>query len=149
MTRIETLTGSAPPDTHESVPQSNGAGTASARTKTQILFLLNDAPYGSERLYNGVRVAQALAVSEEAEVRIFMFGDAVGGAVANQQVPRGYYNVGSMVAVAARHGARIACCGTCMDARGIPDDGLVEGAQKSTLQDAADWILWADKVLPF
>lgn len=148
MTRIDT-TGPAPPATQDTVPQSNGAGASPVRTKTQILFLLNDAPYGSERLYNGVRVAQALAVREEAEVRIFMFGDSVGGAVANQQVPKGYYNVGSMVAAAARHGARIACCGTCMDARGIPEDGLVEGAHKSTLQEATDWILWADKVLPF
>jgi uncharacterized protein involved in oxidation of intracellular sulfur len=88
-------------------------------------------------------------VREDADVRIFMFGDAVGAAVANQQVPKGYYNVGSMVATAVRHGARIACCGTCMDARGIPNDGLVDGAHRSTLQEATDWILWADKVLPF
>jgi uncharacterized protein involved in oxidation of intracellular sulfur len=36
-----------------------------------------------------------------------------------------------------------------MDARGLTDDELVEGARRSTLDELADWTQWADKVLTF
>jgi hypothetical protein len=47
-----------------------------------------------------------------------------------------------------RH-ARVGCCGTCMDARGIVDTALVEGARRSTLAELTDWVLWADQVPAF
>ncbi len=36
-----------------------------------------------------------------------------------------------------------------MDARGLTDDELVEGARRSTLDELTDWTVWADKVLVF
>ena len=42
----------------------------------KFLFVLNDAPYGSERTYNGLRLAGALTKSAENEVRVFLLGDA-------------------------------------------------------------------------
>lgn len=55
----------------------------------------------------------------------------------------------SLVQSAARHGADVGCCGTCIDARGITDDMLTEGARRSTLDELTDWTLWADKVVTF
>lgn len=42
-----------------------------------------------------------------------------------------------------------ALCGTCMDARGLNETDMVEGAQRSTLTQLADWTSEADKVLVF
>jgi len=110
------------------------------------LFILNDAPYGSERSYNALRLARALGRKEGETVRVFLMGDAVACARAGQKVPAGYYNAGDMVRMV---GGEVALCGTCMDARGLGEDQVVEGARRSTLQQLADWTAAADKVLVF
>jgi uncharacterized protein involved in oxidation of intracellular sulfur len=43
-----------------------------------VLFILNDPPHGTERSYNGLRLAGSLAKRDDVEVRIFLMGDAVG-----------------------------------------------------------------------
>ena len=57
---------------------------------SKVLIILNDPSYGTERSYNGLRLAGSLARRDDVEVRVFLFGDAVGYAVANQKVPDGY-----------------------------------------------------------
>jgi uncharacterized protein involved in oxidation of intracellular sulfur len=54
-----------------------------------------------------------------------------------------------MIGSAARHGADIGCCTTCMDARDITDDMLTKGTRRSTSDELADWTLWADQVVTF
>lgn len=115
----------------------------------KTLFLLNDGPYGNERGYNALRLAGTLAKREGEEVRIFLIGDAVGCAKANQKVPAGYYNLELMLRAAARQGAVISLCSTCMDARGITDAELAEGTGRGSLSLLTDWTQWADKVLVF
>ena len=46
-------------------------------------------------------------------------------------------------------GGAVLLCGTCMDARGLTDAELVEGAQRSTLAELAERTLAADQVLVF
>ena len=113
------------------------------------LILVNDPPYGTERCHNALRLAGSLAKREETTVRVFLMADAVGCAVAGQQTPNGYYNLERMLKGLVRHGGEVACCGTCMDARGLSDEQLVEGARRSTLEELADWTLWARKVVTF
>lgn len=115
----------------------------------KALLVLNDPPYGTERSYNGLRLAGALARQDGCEVRVFLMGDAVGCAAADQKVPDGYYHLDRMIGSAARHGAEVGCCGTCLDARGIDDDHLTKGAHRSTLDELAEWTCWADKVITF
>ena len=115
----------------------------------KILIILNDPPYGTERSHNGLRMAGALARRDGVEIRVFLFGDSVGCAVANQKVPDGYYHLDRMVTSVIRHGGMIGLCGTCMEARAITQEALVDGAQQSTLEQSADWTLWADKILSF
>ena len=55
-------------------------------------------------------------------------GDAASCAKTNQKVPQGYYNIGDMLMMIVRRQAAIGVCGTCMDARGMADTDLVEGA---------------------
>jgi uncharacterized protein involved in oxidation of intracellular sulfur len=118
-------------------------------TAMRILVQLNDLPYGSEHTWNGLRLAQSLAKREDVDVRVFLFGDSVGAAVAGQQVPDGHYHLDRMVAAVLRHGGQVGCCGTCLDARGLAQAPLVDGARRGTLEEATDWTIWADKVLTF
>jgi uncharacterized protein involved in oxidation of intracellular sulfur len=115
----------------------------------KVLLILNDPPYGTERVFNGLRLAGALAKRDGVEVRVFLMGDAVAAAMANQQLPDGYYHLDRMIGACANHGADIGCCGTCMDARGITEDMLTKGTRRSTLDELADWTLWAEKVVSF
>jgi len=105
--------------------------------------------YGDERSYNGLRLAGALAKRDGTEVKVFLIGDAAGCAIAGQKVPDGYYHLDRMITSAARHGTEIGCCGTCLDARGITDEQLIPDAHRSTLEELADWVLWADKTVTF
>lgn len=113
------------------------------------LIILNDPPYGTERSYNGLRLAGALAKREGAAVRVFLMGDAAACAKSGQQVPQGYYNLSRMLRLVSQHRGEIGVCGSCMDARGLQDADLVQGSRRSTLEELTDWTLWADRVLVF
>ena len=71
-----------------------------------ITFILNDAPYGNERSYNGLRIALSLSKKNE-DVRVFLMGDAVFCGVENQQTPNGYYNIGRMVNILLKRGGQV------------------------------------------
>jgi uncharacterized protein involved in oxidation of intracellular sulfur len=114
----------------------------------KTLFILNDPPYGTERSYNGLRLAKALAKQPGQQVRVFLMGDAVACGKAGQKVPEGYYNAGDMVKMVATAG-EVGLCATCLSARGIEDGELVAGALRRTLADLAAWTAEADKVLVF
>jgi uncharacterized protein involved in oxidation of intracellular sulfur len=117
---------------------------------TKTLFILNDPPYGTERSYNALRLAGSLARRPGEEVKVFLMGDAAGCAKSGQQVPQGYYNLENMLqGPATRHGVEVGVCGSCMDARGITEAELAEGAKRSSLSQLTDWTLWADKTLVF
>jgi uncharacterized protein involved in oxidation of intracellular sulfur len=113
-----------------------------------ILSIINDAPYGNERAYNALRLAGALAGQEGHRVRVFLMADAVACAKSGQKVPEGYYNVQLMLGKLMRKG-EVALCGTCMDARGLGEGDILEGARRSTLTELAEWTAQADKVLVF
>jgi uncharacterized protein involved in oxidation of intracellular sulfur len=114
-----------------------------------ILVVVNDPPYGTERCYNALRLATALAKRDGTGVRVFLIGDAVGCAMAGQVLPQGYYHLDRMLASALHHGAEVGLCGTCMDARAIDDGEIVDGARRSSLEELADWTLAADKIVTF
>lgn len=112
------------------------------------LFILNDPPYGTERSYNALRLARSLLNGQE-DVRVFLMGDAAACAAAGQKVPQGYYNIGDMLSAVIRRKGEVSVCGSCMDARGIADDRLVEGAGRGSMDVLTEWTGSADKVLVF
>lgn len=117
----------------------------------KYLFILNDAPYGTERNYNGIRHARELFKNKDRgnEVRLFLIGDAAASAKAGQKVPQGYYNIESMLQMLVRQDAGIAVCGTCLDARGIGDTEILSGAQRGSMAILAEWSDWADKIVVY
>jgi uncharacterized protein involved in oxidation of intracellular sulfur len=113
------------------------------------LVIINDPPYGTERAYNGLRIATALLKRPGAEARLFLLGDGASCAKAGQKVPQGYYSLERMLRVFHSSGGEIGVCGTCMDARGLTDEDLGATARRSTLDELAEWTVWADRVLVF
>lgn len=115
----------------------------------KFLLILNEAPYGSERTYNALRLAASLVMRDGVELKVFLIGDAVIAAIAGQKVPTGYYNSQVMLTVPVKRGASVGVCGSCMDARGIQETQLTEGTHRSSMEELTDWVIWADKVIPY
>ncbi|MBI4539597.1 MAG: DsrE family protein [Gemmatimonadetes bacterium] len=115
-----------------------------------ILMILNDPPYGTERTYNGLRLAlNLLHKAEGASVTVFLMADAAAAAKRGQHTPKGYYNLERMLrGILARQG-EVLLCGSCMDARGIRDDDIVESSRRSSLDELTTLTASADKVLVF
>jgi uncharacterized protein involved in oxidation of intracellular sulfur len=111
--------------------------------------MLNDPPYGTERSYNALRLALAMAKRDRNdELTVFLLADAVFCAHSGQKTPDGYYNIERMLKGIGA-GGRVLVCGTCMEARGLSDDGLVRGAARSTMAELAQATAEADRVLVF
>jgi uncharacterized protein involved in oxidation of intracellular sulfur len=116
----------------------------------QILLILNDPPYGTERCYNGLRLAQAFTKSDPAiMVTLFLMADAVMAAKSGQNTPDGYYNVERMLKGVLAGKGQILLCGTCMDTRGLSDTAMLAGAKRSSMAELAAITASAEKVLVF
>jgi len=113
------------------------------------LFILNDSAYGTERSYNGLRLAYALSKREGESVRVFLIGDGVTCAKHGQKTPNGYYNLESMLKGLSNRGAEIAVCGSCIDARGITEAELAQGAARGSMEQLASWTADSDRVLVY
>lgn len=116
---------------------------------TQALIILNDGPETTERSYNGLRLALGLASTDGTSVRIFLIGDAVACARAELVTAAGPYPVGRTLRILVKRGAEVGVCGTCLDARSIPDADLLDGVRRSTITELAEWTLAAERVLVF
>lgn len=115
----------------------------------KTLIILNDPPYGTERSYNGLRLAKSLIKHDpSAELTVFLMADAVACAKRNQRTPSGFYNIEVMLNSLLRQ-QQVLACGTCMEARGLAEDDLIEGVQKSTMDVLSETTIAADKVLVF
>ncbi len=116
----------------------------------KTLFILNDPPYGTERCYNALRLAHTLVKRDpEAEITVFLMADAVVAARKGQKTPDGYYNMERMLKRVLAGKGRVLICGTCMDARGMTDDDVMDGAARSTMDELGEATISAEKVLVF
>ncbi len=117
----------------------------------KILIIINDAPYGTEKAYNALRMAMTLLKenTENLELRLFLMADAVTSALPNQSTPQGYYNIERMLKYVIGHGGLVKACGSCAEARGIKSLPLIEGVEVSTMSQLCQWTVEADKVLTF
>jgi len=116
----------------------------------RTLFIINDPPYGSERVYNALRLAQALLKREPAPpLTLFLMADAVLAAKAAQKTPDGYYNVERMLKRIIGGNGTVLLCGTCMDARGLSEAELIPGTRRSSMDELAAATGEAEKVLVF
>ena len=113
------------------------------------LIIINDPPYGTEKPYNALRLAHApIKRDPDTGITVFLMADAVAGARKGQQTPDGYYNIERMLKRVIAKG-RVLLCGNCMDARGIGEDEVMDGASRSTMDELAEITATAEKVLIF
>lgn len=116
----------------------------------KYLLILNDPPYGSERVYNALRLAHALPKQDDAaEITLFLMADAVIAGRVGQNTPDGYYNIERMLKRVLSSAGRVLLCGTCMDARGLSEDDTIQGTTRSTMAELAEATVNSDKVLVF
>lgn len=116
----------------------------------KVLVLINDAPYGTEKAYNGLRLAMQIQKDyENTDLCVFLMADAVTCALPNQNTPNGYYNIERMLKAVLMKNGKVKLCGSCADARGIKEMKLVEGAELSTMKELTEWTIESDKVISF
>jgi uncharacterized protein involved in oxidation of intracellular sulfur len=116
----------------------------------KALIIVNDAPYGTEKAYNALRMAMTLQKEHpKFQVLIFLLADSVGCAIPNQKTPSGYYNIERMLTSVIKKGAKVKACGGCSEARGISELDLIEGVEISNMKEFSNWVVEADKVLTF
>ena len=115
----------------------------------KTLFILNDPPYGTERSYNGLRLAGSLVKRDDEVVRVFLLGDAATCAKGGQKVPSGFYKIENMLRQILNQKSEVGVCSGCMDARGMSDEELIRGCRRGNMEELADWTQWADRILTF
>lgn len=117
----------------------------------KILIIINDAPYGTEKAYNALRMAMTLQKEhgDKVKIKIFLLADAVFCGLPNQNTPNGYYNIERMLKVVIRNGGEVKSCGGCSKARGIDKIPFLEGVNLSNMKEFAQWTVECDKVLTF
>jgi len=121
-----------------------------ARLET-ITLILTTAPYGDEKIWNALRLAKALIVgTDKMKVNIFLIGDAVTTAKKGQKPPEGFYNLEKMLKELVDQGSQVVACRTCVNARGLTKEELIEGVRiGTTVGDLAEWIKTSQKALSF
>ena len=115
----------------------------------KILLIVNGPAYGADETFNALRLAVALTRRDDTAVTVFLMGDAVTCAIAGQKTPDGYYTLDRMLTTIHRHGGHLACCGTCLDARGLTKEHMIDEAPRSSMDELAAWTVESDQVFVF
>jgi uncharacterized protein involved in oxidation of intracellular sulfur len=113
----------------------------------KILLIVNGPAYGADETFNALRLAVALTRRGDTAINVFLMGDAVTCAIAGQKTPDGYYTLDRMLKTIHRHGGHLACCGTCLDARGLTKEHLIDEAPRSSMDELAAWSVESDQVV--
>ena len=115
-----------------------------------VTMVISSSPYGDERIWNALRLAEALSCSSaDLKVNIFLIGDAVNAAKKGQKPPKGFYNLEKMLADLVKVGATVNVCRTSMNLRGLTEEDLVAGTTMGTITGLSKWIEKSQKVLSF
>ena len=118
--------------------------------KMKILIIINDAPYGTEKAFNALRIANQINKdSPKTEVCVFLIADAITCAIPNQTTPNGYYIIERMLKLSLMKGMKLKLCGSCLDARGLKEVKLMDKSEISSMAELTSLILESDKVLTF
>lgn len=115
----------------------------------KIVITLSGSPYGTEHMFNALRMALALKDQDEQEVelKLFLMSDSVYGAIKGQSTPDFSYNIVQMLEILAEQNVEIQLCKTCVEARGLTSTQFIDAAEVGTMPGLTSWILAADKVI--
>jgi uncharacterized protein involved in oxidation of intracellular sulfur len=116
----------------------------------KTLIIINDAPYGTEKAFNALRLAtQILKDYETADLCVFLMADAVGCAIPDQNTPGGYYNIERMLKIVINKNGKVKICTSCVEARGLKEIKFIDGAELSSMKELTQWVMESDRVVAF
>jgi uncharacterized protein involved in oxidation of intracellular sulfur len=115
----------------------------------EFLIILDPGPAPAERVENALQLALTMTRRDDVTVRLFLMGDAVAAAKAEQGTLDGGGNPARTLRSLVMSGAELAVCDASLAARGLANDELIVGAVASPMSQLADWVLTADRVLTF
>jgi len=116
----------------------------------KVLILVNEAPYGTEKVYNALRLAMQIQKDyENTDLCVFLMADAVTCAIPSQNTPNGYYNIERMLKAVIHKNGKVKLCGSCADSRGLKEMKLIEGVELSTMKELAQLTMESDKMITF
>jgi len=113
-----------------------------------VTIIINEAAYGKERAWNALRLAMAMTV-KDIKINIFLLEDGVTVAKKDQRPPEGYYNLEKMLTQLVQNGAKVRACTTCLQARGLSQNDLVDGVEAGKMLDLVQWVKESKSVLSF
>ena len=116
-----------------------------AEKKKTFTIAIGDGAYTNERPYTMIRFAYT-ALLEEHKVNIFLVEDGIFVGKKNQD-PTTYDNVGKWMSDVISEGANVKACGVCMKARGLSEQDLIEGIEKTTMNGLVEMCEEADNIL--
>ena len=115
-----------------------------------MTIVISSSPYGDERIWNALRLAEALCCSAVGNrVNIFLIGDAANAAKKGQKPAKGFYNIERMLEDLVKVGVCVNVCHTSMNLRGLTEQDLVKGTQMGTITGLSKWIENSEKVISF
>ena len=115
------------------------------KKKKIFTIVIGDGPYTSERPYTMLRFAYT-ALLEGHKINIFLVEDGIFVGKKNQD-PSTYDNIGKWMSDVISEGAKVKACGVCMKARGLSEEGLIEGISKTTMNGFVEMCEKSDNVL--
>ncbi|MFX1312130.1 MAG: DsrE/DsrF/TusD sulfur relay family protein, partial [Promethearchaeota archaeon] len=113
--------------------------------KKTFTVVIGDGGYTSERPYTMLRFAYT-ALLEDNKINIFLVEDGIFVGKRNQD-PSTYDNIGKWMKDVIAEGAKVKACGVCMKARGLSEDELMEGIEKTTMNGFVEMCEEADNIL--
>jgi tRNA 2-thiouridine synthesizing protein D len=108
-------------------------------------IIIGDGPYTVERPFTMLRFAYT-ALLEEHRVNIFLVEDGIFVGKRNQD-PSTYDNIEKWMKDVVSEGATVKACGVCMKARGVSEEELIDGIEKTSMNGLVDMCEEADNVL--
>jgi len=101
-----------------------------AKTLSMILWT---TPYGSQNTSTALKLARA-AAQKGYSTRLFASGDGVHNFTKDQKAS-GIPNAEKEFSELMQAGLKVELCGTCLNFRGIKNEDIVAGAERSTMKN--------------
>jgi tRNA 2-thiouridine synthesizing protein D len=111
-------------------------------------IIINEAPYGMERAYTGLRFART-CVFECHKVNLFLIENGVYLAKKGQKPSSNQPNLGEFLEDLIKDGAEVKVCVACIQARGLAESDLIAGVKIAALNELVEWTTNSDKIVVF
>ncbi|MFW9896423.1 MAG: DsrE/DsrF/TusD sulfur relay family protein [Candidatus Thorarchaeota archaeon] len=116
-----------------------------SQIKKTFTIVIGDGPYTKERPFTMLRFAYT-ALLEGHKINIFLVEDGIFVGKKSQD-PTTYDNLGKWMKDVLSEGAVVKACGVCMRARGLSEEELINGIEKTSMNGLVDMCVEADNVV--